>query len=109
MGLEQTVMVPTGTAMPWPALAERLAAGGLAVRIQMIDGLPAFPGEEPPADWRELRVGTPAGTVTLQRTRAGVDVVVWGNAGPDLRRAADAVLRAVADVTGGRIETPDDP
>jgi hypothetical protein len=116
MGLEQTVTVPAGAALPWPALAERLAARGFAVRIQMIDGLPAFPDEEPPADWRELRIGTLAGTVTLQwrdpaepGTPAGVGVVVWDNADPDLRRVADAVLRAVADVTGSRVETPDGP
>lgn len=114
MGLEQTVTVPAGAALPWGALAERLAARGYPVQVRMIDGLPAFPDELPPDDWRELRVGTPAGMVTLRRsdpaapgTPAGVGVVVWGNAGPELYAAANALLWAAADVTGGRVQTPD--
>ena len=104
--MEQTVTVPAGAAMPWTEVASRLAEHGYAVQVRMIDGLPAFPDEQPPDDWHELRVGTPAGMVTLRRTPAGVGVVTWGNAGPDLQRAAHALLWAVADVGGGHIETP---
>jgi hypothetical protein len=109
MGLEQTVTVPAGAALPWAALAERLAARGVPVQLRMIDGLPAFPDEQPPDDWRELRAGTAAGMVTLRRTPAGVGVVVWGNADPSLQAAANALLWAVADAGGGRVETPAGP
>ena len=40
----------------------------------------------------------------LRRTPAGAGVVVWGNADAALHAAADAVARAVAAVTGGRVE-----
>jgi hypothetical protein len=116
MGVEQRVIIPPGAALPWSALAGRLAAHGFAVQLRMIDGLPAFPDEEPTDDWRELRVGTPAGMVTLRRgdpaapgTPAAVAVVVWGNAGPELQRAANALLWASAAVAGGRVETPSGP
>jgi hypothetical protein len=109
MGLEQTATVPAGVLPTWSAVAGRLAVRGFAVQVRMIDGLPAFPGEEPPDDWCELRAGTPAGMVTLRRTPAGVGVVVWGNAGPDLQRAANAFLWAVADAAGGHVETPGGP
>ena len=109
MGVEQTVTVPAGAALPWAAVVERLAAHGGAAPLRMIDGLPAFPDEQPPDDCKELRVGTPAGMVTLRRTATGVGVVVWGNAGPDVHVAANALLWAVADVGGGRVETPGGP
>jgi hypothetical protein len=44
----------------------------------MIDGELAFPDEEPPEDWRELRIGTPEGMmVTIRRERDRVVLVVW--------------------------------
>ena len=106
MGVEQTATFAAGAVLPWPALMERMAGRGIPMQLRMIDGLPAFPDEEPPAEWRELRAGTAAGMVTLRRTPAGASVVVWGNADPAVVTAAHALLWAVADVTGGRVETP---
>jgi hypothetical protein len=106
MGVEQTVMLPPGVPVPWTAIVERLTARAFSIQLRMIDGLPAFPEEEPSADWRELRVGTAAGMITLRRTPAGMGVTVWGNADPALLAAANALLWAVADVGGGRVETP---
>lgn len=109
MGLEQTVSVPAGASVPWPALRARLAEHGFATDLKMIDGLLAFPDEEPPADWRELRAGTPAGMVTMRRTPKGVAVVVWGTADPALHAAANAFLWALADLGPGHVETPGGP
>ncbi len=47
----------------------------------MIDGQLAFPDEEPAADWRELRVGTPQGMVTVRRGKERMVFVTWGNSG----------------------------
>jgi hypothetical protein len=105
MGVEQTVLLPAGTVLQWPTVAHRLAGQGYPVQLRMIDGLPAFPDEEPAADWSELRAGTGAGMVTLRRTPDGVSVVVWGTADPALRAAANALLWAVAEVGGGRVVT----
>ena len=108
MGMDQTVTFP-GAAPEWPAVATRLAGRGFSVQVRMIDGLPAFPDEEPPADWRELRIGTDAGMVTLRRTPEGVACVTWGSADDGLRRLWDAVAWALADAGGGRVVTPDGP
>lgn len=92
MGVERTVNLPAGAAVAWSGIVAR---SGLDLKLLMIDGLPAFPDEEPSADWSELRVGTPAGMVTLRRTPEGVSVIVWGNAGPDLLAARDAIADAL--------------
>jgi len=57
----------------------------------MIDGELAFPDEEPPANWHELRLGTAEGlAVTVRRESNRVVFVVWGN--------ADAKLAAVRSI-----------
>jgi hypothetical protein len=105
MGVALTVRVPPGRAIAWADLASRLAARGVPAAVRMIDGLPAFPDEEPPADWRELRLGTPAGMVTLRRSPEDVTCTVWGNADTALERAQRAIAWAVADAAGGNIDT----
>src|SRR5260370_1233191 len=98
MGVEQTVALPVAVVVSWPALVARLAGQQYSVQLRMIDGLPAFPDEDPSVDWRELRAGAAAGMVTLRRTPTGVSVVVWGTADPALQAAANALLWAIAAV-----------
>jgi len=68
--------------------------------------LPAFPDEEPSAEWRELRVGTGAGMVTVRRAPGVLTCVVWGNADPALNAAFAKVIWACAAAGGGTIDTP---
>src|SRR5437763_2736387 len=109
MGVERTATFAAGAVLRWPALVQRMAGRGIPMQMRMIDGLPAFPDEEPPVEWRELRVGGDAGMVTLRRTPEGVSCVTWGSAEGGLRRLWDAVAWALADVGGGRVVTPDGP
>ena len=104
MGIAQSVTFPAENNAVWATLVSRLAEQNFPVQLRMIDGLPAFPDEEPPTDWRELRAGTPPGIVTLHRIPSGVRVVVWGTNEPALRAAANAFLGVIADVTGGRVD-----
>lgn len=91
MGLDVTVKCPTP--MPeWRSIAGRLS---FAAPLRMIDGLPAFPDEEPPSDWRELRVALPAGMVTLRRVEGGVQLVTWENVGPELLAQRDELARSL--------------
>jgi hypothetical protein len=106
MGLQRTVTCPAPLP-PWPAVLAHLSEVGLPVLMRMIDGQPAFPDEAPPDDWRELRVAVPAGMFTLRRQPRGVAVVVWGNADESLQSAAAALAQALADLTGGHIESDD--
>ncbi|MCC6416643.1 MAG: hypothetical protein IT429_00160 [Gemmataceae bacterium] len=107
MGMEQRVTFGTAARPLWPAVGELLSVRGFPVQMRMIDGELAFPDEAPPDNWRELRLGVPAGMVTLRRDEASATLVVWGNADPGLRQAWNALTWACAEVTGGRIDTPE--
>jgi hypothetical protein len=107
MGLEQTVTFTEGSLPPWNEVSDMLARHGFPVQVRMIDDQLAFPDERPPATWRELRLGTPHGMVTLRRDNGQVVLVTWGNAG--LLRARNALAWAVAEATGGAIHTPSGP
>ena len=109
MGLDRTIRFPAGDPPAWEAVRGQLARLGEAAPLRMIDGLPAFPDEEPEAGWNELRVGFPAGMVTLRRVPAGLSCVVWGNADDALRAGWDRLCWAAAAAGGGWIETPSGP
>ena len=61
-------------------LLDRLAAAGLPSALAMVDNVLQGPGATPPVIWRDARLRTPAGVVTLRRVPSGVAVVVFGNA-----------------------------
>jgi hypothetical protein len=104
MGLERTVQFPAGGVPAWGAVEAQLARVGASAPLRMIDGMPAFPDEEPDAGWRELRAGLPAGMVTVRRAGDALAVVVWSNADPALLAARDAVAWACAAAAGGMVD-----
>jgi hypothetical protein len=71
--------------------------------MRMINGELSFPDDVPPDPWHELRIGTPAGMVTLRRQQDLVRFVIWGNADAALREAWNALTWAFASTGGGRI------
>ena len=71
----------------------------------MIDGQLAFPDEGPTEEWRELRLGTPHGMVTVRRAPDRVVLVTWGNADPRLVQAWNGLTWAFAEAGGGQILT----
>ena len=106
MGMDQTVSF-AGKEMPsWAAVSGLLARHGFPVQTRMIDGQLAFPDETPPDEWKELRLGTPQGMVTLRRDADTVVFVTWGNADAALRQAWNALAWAFAEVGGGILQTP---
>ena len=104
MGMEQTVSFPVSVPA-WSAAAGLLARCGFPVQLRMIDGQLAFPDELPPDDWRELRVGTPGGMVTLRRQEGAVVCVTWGNADLAMRQAWNALAWACAEAGGAQVQT----
>jgi hypothetical protein len=105
MGMEQVVTF-AGSAVPsWPAVRDLLAGRGFPVQVRMIDGQLAFPDEAPPDAWRELRIGTPQGMITLCRESDRVLVVTWGNADGPLRQAWNALTWALAAAGNGQVVT----
>src|SRR5947209_9690263 len=110
MGMDRKVTFPKEKTPSWSALVQALAAQGVPLEMRMIDGQLAFPDEAPPDDWRELRLGTPGGMVTLRRDGPrAVLLVTWGNADEALRQAWHAATWACAEATGGRVQTPAGP
>jgi hypothetical protein len=108
MGMSRTIRF-SGEPPDWPAIQARLRHVLADAPLRMIDGQPAFPHETPEPGWRELRVGTPAGMVTVRRDQDALTCVVWGNADPALSAAWDRVSWACAVAGGGTIETPAGP
>jgi hypothetical protein len=104
MGMDRKVTFPAETVPAWGRVAEFFAARQFPVKMMMIDGALSFPDEQPPDNWRELRVGTPLGMVTLRREADGVRLVTWGNAEGPLRQAWDVLTWALAEVFGGLIQ-----
>ncbi len=105
MGMDQKVVFAADRLPSWPQLAEFLAERGFPVQMRMIDGALAFPDETPPEAWRELRVGTPAGMVTLRRDPDGMTLVTWGNADEALRQAWNGLTWALAFLSDGKVRT----
>ena len=105
MGMDQKVVFSAERTPAWPTLVELLAQKTFAIQMRMIDGELAFPDETPPDAWRELRVGTPGGMVTLRREPDGITLVTWGNADAKMRQAWNALTWAIAHLSGGAIQS----
>ena len=104
MGMEQAVNF-SDTLPTWNAVQTLLAGRGYPVQLRMIDGELAFPDEAPPAAWKELRVGTGQGMITVRREGNRLVFVTWGNADAEMRKAWNALTWAFAAAGGGQIET----
>jgi hypothetical protein len=104
--MDQTVTFGGRSAPAWSAVRDLLASLGYAVQVRMIDGELAFPDEEPPETWRELRVGAPEGMITLRRSTEGMSFVTWGKADAGLRQAWNALTWVFARAGGGVVQTP---
>jgi hypothetical protein len=82
-----------------PALAELLAnleRAGLPSSLIMVDNQLVSPKIPPPSTWRDVRLKTPAGTVTLKRDPSGVTVTIFGNADPALVAAQDTIVKLLS-------------
>ena len=109
MGMEQAVTFATGSLPSWDTIAALLAARGFPAQVRMIDGELAFPDEQPPEGWRELRLGTPQGMVTLRRGPDHITFVTWGNADRPLLQAWNALAWAYAHAGPGQVQTAGGP
>ena len=107
MGVELRVTFGPEAPPLWPAVAESLGGHGFTVQLRMIDGELAFPDETPPDAWRELRIGTLHGMITLRRETDGITLVTWGNADANLRQASNALAWGLAHLCGGCVRTAD--
>jgi hypothetical protein len=107
MGMDRTIRFASGKLPTFEAVCDRLARSGFSVQVRMIDGQLAFPDEVPPESWRELRLGTPHGMITVRRDADQITCVTWGNADQALLQAWNAVTWAFAVAGDGTIHDPD--
>ena len=105
MGLDFKVVCPPATQPSWHRLTTFLREQGLSATLRMIDGQLAFPDEAPSEDWRELRVSLSGGMVTVRRNVVGFELVIWGNADAALLAAWRTLAWAIAELSGGVVET----
>ena len=103
MGMDQRVTFTADKTPTWDQLARFLAARQYPLQLRMIDGELAFPDEMPTDSWRELRVSTPGGMVTLRREPDGVTLVTWGNADAKMQQAWNTLAWALAHLSGGAV------
>jgi hypothetical protein len=96
MGVE--VVVPRQGPCALGPVLDHLAAAGCACVVLMIDGALWPPGRPYPDAWREARLKTPAGMVTLARRPDGIALLVFGNAADDLRAAQLTIAAALESV-----------
>jgi hypothetical protein len=103
MGVELVVTFPDKRVPAWPQAAALLAGRGVAVQMRMIDGELAFPDEEPPESWREIRVASGGAMITIRRGDASVTLVGWGNMDESQKQLWHALAWAFASAGGGLV------
>ncbi|HSC70418.1 MAG TPA: hypothetical protein VLH58_03645 [Candidatus Methylomirabilis sp.] len=106
MGMEHVVHFLNEGAPDLRRVMELLAEHGFPVQMRMADGELTMPNEVPPEGWKDVRLGTPSGMVTLARRDRELLVVTWGNADDPMQRAWNAVAWAVAKGGSGQILRP---
>ncbi|MFO0936468.1 MAG: hypothetical protein U0798_08165 [Gemmataceae bacterium] len=94
MGFERTVASPGGVKPSWERVSQSLRNEGESPVLRMIDGLPAFPDEQPAENWTELRVGLSGGMVTIRWKAGTVSCVSWGTQDAGLSASFERVVRA---------------
>lgn len=109
MGMEHTVRFPGAATPDLHRVIALLAKHGFTVQVWMVDAELTLPDESPPEGWKEVRLGTPYGMVTLVRRGDELRVVTWGNADDAMQRAWNAVAWAAAKAGEGEIVRPGGP
>jgi hypothetical protein len=79
------------------ALLDGLQRAGLPSALLMIDNQLVPPGAPPPAAWRDVRLKTPAGTITLKLDGGRVDLIVFGNADGPLLDVRDRIALLLSE------------
>jgi hypothetical protein len=107
MGMEHIIRFPCGKMPQLSQVMKVLADHKIVAQIRMVDGELTMPDEVPSEGWREVRLGTPSGMVTIARRDREFHVVTWGNADKAMQHAWNVVAWAAAKAGDGRILRPE--
>jgi hypothetical protein len=99
----QEIVIPTSKqSWSWEDFLEHCQRKNLSMEMRMIDGNLAFPDEKPEPDWREVRIATANGMITLRRELGAIRFVIWGNASPELMEDHRQIAEACREVSSER-------
>lgn len=94
MGIQRQIPKAENQTVNWPQLFDMLQTHGEKAVIRMIDGMPAFPDEQPEANWKEVRIGLSAGMITVKKDSTQLTCVSWGD--ESLSKTLDLVVEAIS-------------
>ncbi len=103
MGMEYSLRFSEQGVPPLHRILAVLAEHNFPVQVRMVDGELTLPDEVPPGGWKEVRLGTSVGMVTLVRRGQELAVVTLGNADKAMQSAWNAVAWAAAKTGQGKI------
>lgn len=75
-------------------------------QLRLIDGLPAFPDEAVPEEFREIRLALDGGMVTVVVEESGLKLVTWSAIDPPFRQAVDRLAAGLASAGSGTVQRP---
>src|SRR3972149_3167165 len=107
--MEHVIRFSSGGSPDLRRVMTLLAQHDFPVQVRMVDGELTLPDEAPPERWKEVRLGTSSGMVSLVRRGGEIAVVTWGNADEAMQRAWNAVAWAAAKAGDGQILRPEGP
>ncbi len=99
MGMDRKIPCSADRIPSWQTLVQASAKQGIQLTLRMIDGDLAFPDEQPSETWRELRVSTQSGMISIRREDDGLALVVWGNADASLQRDWASLAGVIEECT----------
>jgi hypothetical protein len=91
------LILPNVPLLSLSPLLTQLAVEGVPLTIAMIDGALVPPRCEPPPKWREVRLRSAHGMLTLLRSTDGIILRIFGNADAPLVEIAERLATALRD------------
>lgn len=75
-------------------------------QLRLVDGLPAFPNEAVPEEFREIRLALNSGMVTIITEEFGLKLVTWSSIDQPFRQAVDRLAEGLASAGQGSVAAP---
>lgn len=72
----------------------RVVAKDLGMALRLVENMPAFPDEEIPEEFSEIRLGSDGGMISVRNQPGALVLVVWGN-------AEESLCQALVKMAGG--------
>lgn len=81
----------------------RVVAKDLGMALRLVENMPAFPDEEIPEEFSEIRLGSEGGMISVRSQPGALVLVVWGNADDPLCQALVKLAGCLATRGAGKV------